>query len=157
MWIASVVLQVSLASVPSGPVTFTQDEGRASIMVNASGVVTRADNALAVRLGDIRVVDNPANANSLVYENYRVCLARKVDEGWEMASCSEPVKVRVLVQSNRRQSLPDQEVEIPAPAQIPDGPLWLVLEMNSRLTAGRVDTARAITRQLPEGRAIGSR
>lgn len=118
------------------PLDFVPQEARAPIVVKASGSMAPEGDGLLVQLRDIEVADEPADPNVIPYASYRVCLARKLDTGWESAACSDPVKVNVMMGSDESKTLPGRKLKVPtAGVDSLDG-LWLVLEMTSRPIAG---------------------
>jgi hypothetical protein len=137
-FLMAATLQVTAGSAAEFPVTFTQDDARWPVIVNANGVVTPDGDALVVRLRGVEVADQPANANTIPYVSYRVCLARKATETpWETAGCSDAVKIRSMPQGDETLSLPAQQLKVPAAGAASLEDYWLVLEMVSRPVQGR--------------------
>ena len=127
------LFQVSAGPMAEAPVAFGQGENEGAVVVSANGTVTRSGDVLLVQLRDIKVADQPADPSIIPYASYRACLARKKsDTSSERAGCSEPVNIRVLVDSERPVSLPNRKLTIPTASTASLDEYWLVLEMSSK-------------------------
>ena len=122
--------------------SFGQGENEGTVVVSANGIVAKDGGALLVQLRDIKVADQPADPSTIPYATYRVCLVRgKPETGWERIGCSDPVSIRVMVDSERPVSLPNRKFTIPSAGDIPLDQCWLVLEMTSKPMQGRTYSA----------------
>ena len=145
------LLQVSATLLADSPVTFAQEETRSSITLSATGEISSSEDGQVVALRDFEVTDQPINPSSYIYNSYRVCLAHKQqDAGWQMASCSNPVKIQVAITEGSK-SLPERRLTIPSVSSEDGQGLWLVLEMNSRPVGGKSHSVIANSQQLPAG------
>lgn len=116
--------------------------------MNANALVARAGDALLVQLRDVKVVDQPADPSTIPYVSYRMCLARKGSgAGWERAGCSNPVTIRVLVDSDRPVPLPNRKFTVPVAGNATLDGHWLVLEMTSKPALGRTYSAFSHSRK----------
>ena len=152
MLIAVVVLQASAVVMAETPIVFTQAESNSPITLSATGNVSSDGNGLVVQLSDFEVADQPANPSTYVYDRYRVCLA---DAEMEIASCSDPVKVLLRVESGS-ESVPDRKLRIPAPGTGGAEGLRLVLELTSRPVGGKTHYVQAASQPLPWALAAGT-
>ena len=135
MWLVAMALQVSAALAEERPVTFRQDEMQWPVVVSASGTVSVRGDTLLLKLRDVDVADQPTNPSTILYVSYHVCLARQVpeaQEAWASASCSEPVRIMALPQSDETVRLPKRKLTIPLAGLSSLDGYWLVLEMTSK-------------------------
>jgi hypothetical protein len=158
----TLLLAVALQAAPVAavPVTFSPEGTGWALISNASGTVAIADGHLDIHLEDLRISRSPNTTGTIKLTSYRVCLAyQKTETAWDMATCSEPKKLRLTVEPDSVQSIQDTDLEVSTSGLPPLDLFWLVIELESPLKGRGISHMYSRTRKdifkVPASGALG--